>query len=357
MSTATVNIPSQVLNYANLAAFPVTGALKTIYIAEDSNLEYRWTGSAYQLLGAAGSGVQSVTGDGVNNTDPLNPVLTFPTPNEIGAEPEKGTDDNYVTDAQLVVIQNTSGTNTGDNATNTTSNTYADGKVADAINNGTTTIAPSQNAVFDALALKSAGTIIVTSGTSFTTPSNITTSTIFYIELVGGGGGGGGRSATNLSGSGGGGGGYCFVKVTGLSPSTTYTCAIGAGGSGGADGASGVDGGSTTLTIGATTYTASGGIKGVNTNTSYGGAGGTGTNGDINIEGQRGWASVAAASTAILAAQGGNSPKSWGNGGAAKYSDGAGTGNATGYGGGGSSSKFGTGGNGSNGIIYAQYIN
>lgn len=29
-----------------------------------------------------------------------------------------------------------------------------DAKVADAINNGTTTIAPSQNAVFDALALK-----------------------------------------------------------------------------------------------------------------------------------------------------------------------------------------------------------
>ena len=46
------------------------------------------------------------------------------------------------------------GTNTGDSATNTTSNTYADGKVADAINDGTTTIAPSQNAVFDALALK-----------------------------------------------------------------------------------------------------------------------------------------------------------------------------------------------------------
>ena len=32
--------------------------------------------------------------------------------------------------------------------------TYADAKVADAINNGTTTIAPSQNAVFDALVLK-----------------------------------------------------------------------------------------------------------------------------------------------------------------------------------------------------------
>lgn len=34
------------------------------------------------------------------------------------------------------------------------STSYADGKVADAINNGTTTVAPSQNAVFDALATK-----------------------------------------------------------------------------------------------------------------------------------------------------------------------------------------------------------
>ncbi|MEM0173354.1 MAG: hypothetical protein QXI16_02490, partial [Sulfolobaceae archaeon] len=31
------------------------------------------------------SGVQSVTGDGVDNTDPENPVLTFPTPADIGA--------------------------------------------------------------------------------------------------------------------------------------------------------------------------------------------------------------------------------------------------------------------------------
>lgn len=51
-------------------------------------------------------------------------------------------------------LANQSGVNTGDNSPNTNSNAYADGKVADAINDGTTTIAPSQNAVFDALALK-----------------------------------------------------------------------------------------------------------------------------------------------------------------------------------------------------------
>lgn len=40
---------------------------------------------------------------------------------DLGAtfEPKKGADDNFVTDAQLVVIGNTSGTNTGDNAVNT----------------------------------------------------------------------------------------------------------------------------------------------------------------------------------------------------------------------------------------------
>lgn len=61
---------------------------------------------------------------------------------------------NYVSDAQLVVIGNTSGTNTGDNAANSTSNTYADGKVSDTAYNattwdGVTTIAPSKNAVRD----------------------------------------------------------------------------------------------------------------------------------------------------------------------------------------------------------------
>lgn len=304
--------------------------------------------SALTFRGAGGSATWGgITGTLSNQTD-LQIVLN-------NKEPLKGSDDNYVTDAQLVVIGNTSGTNSGDNATNSTSNTYADGKVADSITNGVTTIAPSQNAVFDALALKSAGTIIVTSGTSFTTPSNITTSTIFFIELVGAGGGGGGRSAANLSGSGGGGGGYCFVKVTGLSPSTTYTCAIGVGGAGGADVTNGNDGGNTTLTIGALVLTAGGGIKGLTAAGSDGGLGGSGTNGDINLTGQKGASNPTTASAAVVSSEGGDAPRGWGSGGTSKFS-GVGN-NGLNYGGGGSSSKFGAGGSGTNGIIYAQYIN
>jgi hypothetical protein len=80
----------------------------------------------------------------------------------------------FITDAQQTVLGNTSGTNTGDNATNTTSNTYADGKVADAITDGVTTIAPSQNAVFDALAGK-LGTALTSTNILVGNGSNVAT--------------------------------------------------------------------------------------------------------------------------------------------------------------------------------------
>lgn len=52
-----INIPSQVKTYTNLAAFPVTGAVKTIFIAEDTNKTYRWTGTAYVEVSASASGI------------------------------------------------------------------------------------------------------------------------------------------------------------------------------------------------------------------------------------------------------------------------------------------------------------
>lgn len=200
------------------------------------------------------------------------------------------------------------------------------------------------------------GTIVVTSGTSFTTPSTITSLTTFFITLVGGGGGGAGTNTTNST-AGGGAGGYCFVKVTGLSPSTTYTCAIGAAGAGGAAGGAnnGANGGKTTLTIGATTYTANGGSGSVSAVSTSGGAGGTATNGDINITGQSGGDSPAA-NAAIIAGEGGNSAMGWGYGGQ-ETRNGV-TGNAgIGYGAGGAGGKSAGGGAGTQGIIYCEYFN
>jgi hypothetical protein len=91
----------------------------------------------------------------------------------------------FITDTQQTVLSNTSGTNTGDNATNTTSNTYADGKVADSITDGVTTSAPSQNAVFDALANKQATLV---SGTNIKTINSQSLLGSGNITISGGGG-------------------------------------------------------------------------------------------------------------------------------------------------------------------------
>lgn len=66
----TINVPSQVKTYANLAAFPATGSLKTIYIAEDTNKTYRWTGSVYvEISATAASTWGAISGTLSNQTD------------------------------------------------------------------------------------------------------------------------------------------------------------------------------------------------------------------------------------------------------------------------------------------------
>ncbi|MDR2342783.1 MAG: hypothetical protein LBD84_07075 [Campylobacteraceae bacterium] len=52
-----------VLEYANLAAFPATGASGKLYLAQDSKKVYHWTGTAYSeiFLGNAGSANQLAT--------------------------------------------------------------------------------------------------------------------------------------------------------------------------------------------------------------------------------------------------------------------------------------------------------
>ena len=75
-----INIPSQVKNYANLAAFPATGTLKTIFIAEDTNKTYRWTGSAYVEISASQAAAWgTITGTLSAQTD-LNTALSGKVP-------------------------------------------------------------------------------------------------------------------------------------------------------------------------------------------------------------------------------------------------------------------------------------
>lgn len=136
---------------------------------------------------------------------------------------------------------------------------------------------------------------VLTSGTTYTPTSGAT-----YIKaiLIGGGGGGGGvtGATNNIGAAGGGGSGAMLVVATSLTGAASYTYSIGALGTGGAAGANnGLPGGNTTLTIGATTYTATGGSGGTSQTAGTtvtlisGGAGGTTpTGGTLNLPGKPG---------------------------------------------------------------------
>jgi len=55
-----------VLEYANLAAFPVTGSSGIIYVTQDTNKTYRWTGSAYVEISPSPGTTDSLTEGSTN---------------------------------------------------------------------------------------------------------------------------------------------------------------------------------------------------------------------------------------------------------------------------------------------------
>lgn len=214
---------------------------------------------------------------------------------------------------------------------------------------------------WNALVISTSGNLFITSGTTYTTPVNITPQTRFKFTLVGGGGGGGGAptGATTQHSTGGGGGGGGIVWLTGLSANTAYTIAIGAAGAQGTNTpTAGGNGGNTTLTVGATTYTASGGGGGPATiSTTAGGAGGGTTNLTLSVIGQYGQGS-GSASTAGVPGPGGNSMLGLGGVGTVVFIGNDGN-NGTGYGGGGggTTGTNGFGGAGSQGCILVEWNN
>lgn len=185
---------------------------------------------------------------------------------------------------------------------------------------------------------------ILTSGTSYTTPSNCTK---IYVECVGGGGGGGAPGPA--AGGGGGGGGYSAKYFT-VTASTAYTYSIGAGG------AQATSGGNTTFTVGATTITGGGGGGGANGSSAndgdgLSGNGGVGSGGDFNFTGSGG-------GTTSTGYQGGGYAHGAAGGssffGGGARSPNSGNGSTGGlYGGGGSGGGYGgsTGGAGAQGVI------
>lgn len=178
---------------------------------------------------------------------------------------------------------------------------------------------------------------MLTSGTSYTAPANCVA---IYVEAVGGGGGGSGGIVGGSAGSGSGGGSsaYCAKYFT-VTPLTSYTYAIGAGGAGGSVNSNGGAGGATTFTVGGTTISAGPGGGGVAIG--LGGSGGSAANGDINAAGSSGGSSYNNV---------GIGGASFFGGGGALVSGGAGGAGSVG-GGGAGGDDFNVGGTGGNGLI------
>jgi len=201
-----------------------------------------------------------------------------------------------------------------------------------------------------------AGAQFITSGTTYTTPANITVATQFKFTLVGGGAGGTSPNSIAGGGAGGGGGGALVLYVSGLAASNVLNIAIGSGGAGSTS--LGSNGGNTTLTIGVTTYTASGGVAPTSSaTTAEGGVGGTATNGTINISGSNGDAASGVATA--QSGGGGNTGFGLGLGGNGVIGSSSGN-NGTGFGGGGGGAKGNgspTSGSGTQGAILVEYWN
>lgn len=186
----------------------------------------------------------------------------------------------------------------------------------------------------------------------WTTPANITSSTVFKITMTGAGGAGGGSNANSC---GGGGGGTCLVYLSGLSPSAAYLVTVGAGGTGSLA-VTGQPGGATTLTIGGTVYSANGGSGGGQGLSR--GIGGLALNGSLNVPGGDGGEGTVTSPVAIGGMGGGTV---WGSGAAQPLQPfstlfnghagkpyGAGGSGAVGFGG--------SGGSGASGVFMAEWI-
>lgn len=120
--------------YANLASFPVTGESGKIYIALNTNLTYRWGGSTYVEISpslALGETIDSAYRGDRGKIAYDHSQLTSGNPHNVTksdvglsnvvnsdttttANITDSSNKRFVTDAQLTVIGNTSGTNTGD---------------------------------------------------------------------------------------------------------------------------------------------------------------------------------------------------------------------------------------------------
>lgn len=157
-----VYLPSyvdDVVEYADLASLPATGETGKIYITLDDNKQYRWTGSVYIEL-VASPGTTDAVPEGVTNLYFTEERAQDATISQVitNGVTDKAPSEDAVFDA-LAGKSNTGHTHVAADITDFGSAARS-AAVADAIANGVTDVAPSQNAVFDALALKADSSVV-----------------------------------------------------------------------------------------------------------------------------------------------------------------------------------------------------
>ena len=95
-------------SFHKLSIPPSNPVVGQFYFDTDDQIPYFWNGLLWRDFGGTTGAVESVTSTDnhivVDNTDPLNPSLSF----------QLVDNENLLTDDELVVVQATSGTNTGD---------------------------------------------------------------------------------------------------------------------------------------------------------------------------------------------------------------------------------------------------
>jgi hypothetical protein len=143
--------------------------------ASDNDYDIVWVDQTGGVGGGISDATTTVKGK-LKLAGDLGGTADLPTVPALANKVDKVTGSRLITSAESVLLGNTSGVNSGDNATNSqysglasskydASNpsgyqtagqvqTIADAKVANTITNGVTTSAPNQDTVFDALALK-----------------------------------------------------------------------------------------------------------------------------------------------------------------------------------------------------------
>ena len=106
-----------VLEFANLASFPVTGESGKVYVAIDTKKTYRWSGSTYVQIGsdlALGETPSTAYRGDRGKTAYDHSQATGNPHGATTADINDSANKRYITDAQQTVLSNTSGSNSGD---------------------------------------------------------------------------------------------------------------------------------------------------------------------------------------------------------------------------------------------------